>query len=86
VTDLVFFLIDTGSNDVSVYPSPASLTGDLEVDDVDGGPAVTGDDRARLRGTRIGRLLVPLAVRGQARNEMPANLRRLKEERLEARV
>jgi carbon monoxide dehydrogenase subunit G len=32
---------------------------------------------------RIGKLLVPLVVRRQARNEMPANIQRLKE-RLEA--
>jgi hypothetical protein len=37
-----------------------------------------------FEGHGIGRLLVPLAVRRQARKEMPANLRRLKE-RLEAR-
>jgi hypothetical protein len=35
VTAMVLFLIDTGGNDVSVYPSPASLTGDLEVYEVE---------------------------------------------------
>ena len=38
-----------------------------------------------FEGHGIGKLLVPLVVRRQARNEMPANLRRLKE-RLEARA
>jgi hypothetical protein len=38
-----------------------------------------------FEGHGIGRLLVPLAVRGQGREEMPANLRRLSE-RLEART
>lgn len=37
-----------------------------------------------FEGHGIGKLLVPLIVRRQARNEMPANLRRLKE-RLEGR-
>lgn len=49
-----------------------------------------GDQRARLSievdftGRGIGQILVPLVVRRQARREMPANLRRLKQ-RLEAR-
>jgi hypothetical protein len=38
-----------------------------------------------FEGHGIGRLLVPLIVRRQARNEMPANTQRLKQ-RLEART
>jgi uncharacterized protein YndB with AHSA1/START domain len=50
-----------------------------------------GADRSKVAiavdftGRGIGRLLVPLVVRRQARKEMPANLARLKE-RLEARA
>jgi len=49
-----------------------------------------GDDRSRVAiavdfaGHGIGRLLVPLVVRREARREMPANLARL-QQRLEAR-
>jgi hypothetical protein len=48
VTELVCFLIDTGGNDASVYPSPASLTGDLEVYEVDEGSLEVYDAQARL--------------------------------------
>jgi hypothetical protein len=50
-----------------------------------------GSDRSRVRielefeGHGIGKLLVPLVVRRQARKEMPADCRRLKQ-RLEARA
>ena len=56
---------------------------------VDLAVAPVGDDRARLtiavdfQGHGIGRLLVPLVVRREARKEMPANLAALKQ-RLEA--
>ncbi len=53
--------------------------------------SLDGSERSRVtigvdfEGHGIGRLLVPLVVRRQARNEMPANCRRLKE-RIEARA
>jgi hypothetical protein len=47
MTDLVFFLIDIAGNDVSVYPSSESLTGDLEVYDVDEGIYRVYDSHAR---------------------------------------
>ena len=42
--------------------------------------AVASDDRTGLRGTRHRQALVPLIVRRQARNEMPANCRKLKQQ------
>jgi hypothetical protein len=44
---MVFFLIDTDVNDVSVYASSESLTGDLEVYDVDEGIYQVYDAQAR---------------------------------------
>jgi predicted exporter len=44
---MVFFLIDTDVNDVSVYASSESLTGDLEVYDVDEGIYQVYDSQAR---------------------------------------
>jgi hypothetical protein len=43
------------------------------------------DDRARLEGHGLGKLLVPLVVRRQAQKEMPRNLQNLRE-RLESGV
>lgn len=37
MTRMVLLLIDTKANGVLVYPSSESLTGDLEVDDIDDG-------------------------------------------------
>ena len=62
---------------------PIRAVVDVTVDPLD-------DDRARVTievdfaGHGIGKLLVPLAVRRQARHEMPENLQRLKQ-RLESR-
>jgi hypothetical protein len=44
---MVLFLIDTEANDVSVYSSSESLTGDLEVYDVDDGGFQVYDAQAR---------------------------------------
>jgi hypothetical protein len=44
---MVFFLIDTDVNEVSVYASSESLTGDLEVYDVDEGIYQVSDAQAR---------------------------------------
>jgi hypothetical protein len=43
------------------------------------GPAVAAHDRCRLEGHGIGKMLVPLVVRRQARAEMPGNIAKLKE-------
>lgn len=62
---------------------PVRASVDVEVEPM-------GEQRSRVtivvdfRGHGVGRLLVPLVVRRQARNEMPANLAALKE-RLEGR-
>jgi hypothetical protein len=47
LSDPVLFLIDVAGNDVSVYPSSESLTGDLEVYDVDEGIYWVYDSHAR---------------------------------------
>jgi hypothetical protein len=47
MADPVFFLIDTAVNEVLVYASSASLTGDLEVYDVDEGIYQVYDVQAR---------------------------------------
>jgi hypothetical protein len=47
MTAMVLFLIETEANDVSVYSSSESLTGDLEVYDVDEGIYQVYDAQAR---------------------------------------
>jgi hypothetical protein len=47
MTGMVLFLIETEANDVSVYSSSESLTGDLEVYDVDDGVFQVYDAQAR---------------------------------------
>jgi uncharacterized protein YndB with AHSA1/START domain len=56
----------------------------VTVEPLDGGTRSRVTIALDFEGHGIGRLLVPLVVRRQARSEMPANLRRLKE-RLESR-
>jgi uncharacterized protein YndB with AHSA1/START domain len=52
---------------------------DVAVAPLDGGVQSRVTIELEFEGHGIGKLLVPLVVRRQARNEMPANLRRLKE-------
>jgi hypothetical protein len=47
MTAMVFFLIETEANDVSVYPSAESLTSGLEIYDVDDGVYQVYDAQAR---------------------------------------
>jgi hypothetical protein len=47
MTTVVLFLIETEANDVSVYSSSESLTGDLEIYDVDAGVFQVYDAQAR---------------------------------------
>jgi uncharacterized protein YndB with AHSA1/START domain len=51
---------------------------DVTVDPVEEGRASRVTINIDFRGHGVGKLLVPLAVRPQARREMPANLERLK--------
>jgi carbon monoxide dehydrogenase subunit G len=56
---------------------PIRATVDVDVEPVASGSRVT--IAVDFEGHGIGKLLVPLVVRRQARNEMPANVQRLKE-------
>lgn len=58
---------------------------DVTVDALDGGERSRVAIALDFEGHGIGRLLVPLIVRRQARNEMPANVQRLKD-RVEAQA
>jgi hypothetical protein len=57
---------------------PIRVSVDVAVDPIDGGRAARLTISIDFRGRGIGKLLVPLAIRPQARREMPANLERLK--------
>jgi len=52
---------------------------DVTVDPIEDGQASRVTINIDFQGHGIGKLLVPLAVRPQARKEMPANLKRLKQ-------
>ena len=53
---------------------------DVTVEPVDGSARSRVTIELDFEGHGIGKLLVPLVVRRQARNEMPANVKRLKEQ------
>ena len=57
---------------------PVRAVVDVAVDPTDGGRASRLTIDIDFQGHGIGKLLVPLAVRPQARKEMPANVERLK--------
>jgi hypothetical protein len=63
---------------------PIRATVNVNVELIDGGAQSRVTIELDVEGHGIGKLLVPLVVRRQARSEMPANCRRLKE-RLEGR-
>ena len=52
---------------------------DVFVDPIDGGRGSQLTISIDFRGHGIGKVLVPLIIRPQARREMPANIKRLKE-------
>jgi uncharacterized protein YndB with AHSA1/START domain len=58
---------------------PVRAVVDVVVDPIDNGRASRLTITIHFQGFGIGRLLVPLAIRPQARREMPANLQRLKD-------
>jgi uncharacterized protein YndB with AHSA1/START domain len=63
---------------------PIRATVDVTVEPLDGSAQSRVTIEVDFEGHGIGKLLVPLIVRRQARNEMPGNCRRLKR-RIEAR-
>ena len=58
---------------------PIRASVDVAVDPIDDGRASRLTIDIDFEGHGIGKMLVPLAIRPQARREMPANLERLKE-------
>jgi uncharacterized protein YndB with AHSA1/START domain len=58
---------------------PIRASVDVVVDPIDGGRASHLTISIDFQGHGLGKLLVPLAIRPQARREMPANLTRLKD-------
>jgi uncharacterized protein YndB with AHSA1/START domain len=64
---------------------PVRAVVEVSVDPIDDGRASRLTISIEFQGHGIGKLLVPLAIRPQARREMPANLKRLKQ-RVEGHV
>jgi hypothetical protein len=64
---------------VRAIDSPVGATVDVAVEPLDERRTARVRIELDFTGHGIGKLLVPLIVRRQAKNEMPANLQRLKE-------